>query len=105
MDPRHSRHPAASTPHLFAVHPRDDELDNDDEWLDLGECDRLYALEERRNGPLDELVALVGGAEALRHLDVEPIPDEPFDWSAVEELDRPFVARVQGALDAPPPQA
>ncbi|HEY5013227.1 MAG TPA: hypothetical protein VIK61_11065 [Acidimicrobiia bacterium] len=34
MDPRHSRHPSASIPRLFATAPRAGELDGDDEWLD-----------------------------------------------------------------------
>lgn len=41
-----------------------------------------------------DLISLVGGHDALGSLDAEPIPDEPFDWSAVEATDRPMVTRV-----------
>lgn len=47
----------------------------------------------------DHLVRTVGSADALAVLDSTPIPDELFDWSAVEERDRPFVAAVLALSD------
>ena len=41
----------------------------------------------------------VGSAEALWRLDAEPLPDEAFDWSAVEGRDRSFVADVLAQSD------
>ncbi len=38
------------------------------------------------------LIQAVGSADALWCLDVLPLPDEPFDWSAVEPCDAEFVA-------------
>jgi hypothetical protein len=40
------------------------------------------------------LVELTGGWEELWSLDAAPLPDEAFDWSAVEPVDRPFVSEV-----------
>ncbi len=40
------------------------------------------------------LIEVVGSVDALWHLDAEPLPDEPFDWSGVEERDAPFVREV-----------
>jgi hypothetical protein len=36
----------------------------------------------------------VGDADALWRLDVKPLPDEPFDWTAVQPEDREYVAEV-----------
>ena len=33
------------------------------------------------------LIEAVGGADALWRLDVKPLPDEPFDWTAVQPED------------------
>jgi len=49
---------------------------------------------------LDGLVAHAGSPAALRQLDAEPIPDEPFDWTTVEAVDREFVGRVLDLSDA-----
>ncbi len=43
---------------------------------------------------LVELCVLVGGVAALEQLDTEPLPDEPFDRSAVVETDRTPVDEV-----------
>jgi hypothetical protein len=40
------------------------------------------------------LVPYVGSFDALWRLDVVPVPDEAFDWSAVEDRDRSFVEEV-----------
>ena len=45
------------------------------------------------------LVPYVGSADALWRLDPEPLPDEPFGWSAVDDADRSFVADVLGQTD------
>ncbi len=45
------------------------------------------------------LIRAVGSADALWTLDVLPLPDEPFDWSAVEPCDAEFVAEVLARCD------
>jgi hypothetical protein len=45
------------------------------------------------------LIRAVGTADALWTLDVLPLPDEPFDWSAVEPCDVEFVADVLTLCD------
>jgi hypothetical protein len=47
----------------------------------------------------DHLIPYVGSADALWRLDTEPLPDEPFDWSAVEDRDRSFVEEVLAQTD------
>ena len=46
-----------------------------------------------------QLISFVGSADVLWRLDTEPLPDEPFDWSAVEDRDRDFVADVLAQSD------
>jgi hypothetical protein len=46
-----------------------------------------------------DLSVAVGGTAALVHLDAEPLPDEPFDWSTVDERDTAFVGAVLDASD------
>jgi hypothetical protein len=57
----------------------------------------------RQETPLGDLARSlanrVGGVEALQHLDVEPLPDQPFDWSAVDDADRPVVEQVLALAD------
>ena len=43
------------------------------------------------------LIEAVGDADVLWCLDTTPLPDEPFDWSAVEPGDVAFVEEVLGA--------
>ena len=45
------------------------------------------------------LIEAVGDADALWRLDVKPLPDEPFDWTAVQPEDREFVAEVLALSD------
>ena len=45
------------------------------------------------------LIEAVGRADALWHLDVLPLPDEPFDWTAVEPGDVGFVTEVLALSD------
>src|SRR5947208_5552176 len=42
----------------------------------------------------DHLIEVVGDADALWRLDVRPLPDEPFDWTAVHPEDEVFVGEV-----------
>src|SRR2546427_9597123 len=46
-----------------------------------------------------DLIRAVGSADALWSLDVLPLPDEPFDWSAVEPCDTEFVAEILAVCD------
>jgi hypothetical protein len=78
--------------HLRAVDP--DDLYMDDMPMDLGACERLEREARHRDETFEPLAALVGGIDALFTLDTEPIPDEPFDWSAIAPIDRPFVDEV-----------
>ncbi len=48
---------------------------------------------------LEGLDRQVGGRLALRELDDEPLPDEPFEWSGVPEDVRPVVQEVLDACD------
>lgn len=45
------------------------------------------------------LAEAVGGAEALRNLDVEPLPDEDFDWQDIADDIRPVVGQFLEACD------
>src|SRR5262245_46941788 len=47
----------------------------------------------------EPLIPYVGGADALWALDETPLPDEPFDWSVVDDQDRAMVAQVLAATD------
>jgi hypothetical protein len=96
MDEYGQHHPSFPARHLRAIEPDDDYID--DAPFDLGACERLER-EGRRDSLLMPLIALVGDADALSALDAEPIPDEPFDWSAVDETDRPFLGDVLELTD------
>lgn len=50
--------------------------------------------------PVRNLADLVGGIEALEQLDDEPVPDEPFDWTDIEDRHREAVGDVLSALDS-----
>ncbi len=45
------------------------------------------------------LIEAVGDADALWRLEVKPLPDEPFDWTAVQPEDEAFVAEVLALSD------
>ena len=45
------------------------------------------------------LIEPVGDADALWRLDATPLPDEPFDWSAVEPCDAAFLQEVLALSD------
>jgi hypothetical protein len=44
-------------------------------------------------------VAAVGGREALEQLDADPLPDEPFDWTGVEDDIKEKVSEVLALCD------
>lgn len=48
---------------------------------------------------LAPLEAAVGGAERLKNLDADPLPDEPFDWESIAEDIRPVVASMVDLCD------
>lgn len=71
-------------------------------------ADRLQGLEALLANVLGEdfnarrrrwLAEAVGGAEALRELDVEPLPDEDFDWQDIADDIRPVVGQFLEACD------
>lgn len=103
---REPRHPAASGRHLFpfgpdAPTPPDAFGQSTDSeprtWpFDYEEPDEFA---RRQTDPFSRLIAVVGGADALWGLDASPLPDEPFDWSAVEPVDVPFVTEVLALSD------
>jgi hypothetical protein len=47
----------------------------------------------------EDLIRAVGSADALWNLHVLPLPDEPLDWSAVEQCDLAFVTEVLALCD------
>ena len=79
---RHGRHNRSQ--HLSAV-PRNASAET---HFDAEEYDELK-----------DLQAFVGGTEALMRLDAEPLPDERFDWSAIELQDEEFVSLVLMLVD------
>lgn len=46
-----------------------------------------------------QLESAVGGADALRELDVEPLPDEDFNWQGIADDIRPVVGQFLRACD------
>lgn len=54
---------------------------------------------QRWPSTLDDLIESVGSPGALEVLDAEPLPDEPFDWTAIAPADRSFVAEVLASSD------
>jgi hypothetical protein len=60
--------------------------------------DEAWALSQRAD-LFTDLIDAVGGAEALARLDAVALPDEPFDWSAVDTRDVAFVTDVLAAAD------
>jgi len=50
-------------------------------------------------GIFDGLIPIVGDIVALETLDTYPLPDEPFDWSAVASEDHALVAEVLARSD------
>lgn len=101
---RFARHPAHASRHLFSIDPSahaplGTPLSDDREpwWAD---CEGFRPQPPAPHSDrFDDLIAVVGGVDALMHLDEEPLPDEAFDWTAVEVCDRPFVDRVIALSD------
>ena len=51
-------------------------------------------------GSIRRYASWVGGLPEFETLDDDPVPDEPFDWAAVETCDREFIAQVLALADA-----
>jgi hypothetical protein len=49
--------------------------------------------------PIAELAAAVGGDDELELLDDDPLPDEPFEWSRIEEDIRPKLEEILRLCD------
>ena len=58
------------------------------------------AVAEPRSDLFSNVLPYVDDLPALLDLDTEELPDEPFDWSAVESRDREIVAAVLERCDA-----
>ncbi len=56
-------------------------------------------LADARTGLLDCLRRAVGGEDGLANLDDAPLPDEPFDWSGIDDDIRPKVAEILDLCD------
>jgi hypothetical protein len=52
---------------------------------------------------LEALADEVGGAEALKTVDIAPLPNEPFDWSGIPQDIAPRVNEVLGLVDVAVP--
>lgn len=65
-------------------------LDDAQELGELGDRDWM----------LQWLAREVGGLDALMSLDLEPLPDEPFDWTGIGNDVRPVVAEILRSCDA-----
>jgi len=76
--------------------PRAEALGRTDPWDD---SDRPSHSDASPKGIFDGLLPIVGDLVALESLDDHPLPDEPFDWSAVASEDRAFVAEVLARSD------
>lgn len=62
----------------------------------------LHPVDDFARSQLDlftDLIAVVGDASALWTLETTPLPDEPFDWSAVDDQDLAFVEEVLALSD------
>ncbi len=87
MDGYRPRTHRSQAPHLHVVDP--DAIDPD-----FDDPDSLGRPGDRDEDLLSRLDPAVGGRGALWSLDAEPIPDEPFDWSAVVTGDRALVSTL-----------
>src|SRR5215204_1574871 len=67
----------------------------DDDCLELAGDD----FTRRQLDLFGHLIDAVGSADALWRLDVRPLPDEPFDSTAVQPEDEEFVAEVLALSD------
>ena len=83
---REPNQPPEPPRHLFSVGSAPRPAFDDGEDLD--------EVSPHRTDRFADLIALVGDADALWHLDASPLPDEPFDWSVVEPRDVSFVTQV-----------
>lgn len=93
----------------FDDDPRGLRLVSTQPWFEReDDCEPGFASHQRwvhaeiakdHNSPRLWLVALAGGFDELAALDAEPLPDEPFEWSAVVSPDRPVVQRLLELVD------
>ena len=60
---------------------------------------RVVCQETVAGACIRDLANQVGGLANLEALDAEPLPDEPFDWSEVDEVDRPVAEEVVALVD------
>jgi hypothetical protein len=88
--------PPVARRHLTPVSPIDPDTDLFEPLLQHEELDEFA---RRQLDLFTHLIEAVGDPDALWRLDASPIPDEPFDWSAVEEQDVPFVTQVVARSD------
>jgi hypothetical protein len=84
-------------PHLFAVGSTRDPYERRPP-PESYEPDEAWALSKRAD-LFTDLIEAVGGAGALTRLHADPLPDEPFEWSAVDARDVAFVTDVLAAAD------
>ena len=60
---------------------------------------RVASQETYAGSSVRRLANQVGGLIALEMLDIDPLPDEPFDWSVVADPDREFVESALALVD------
>lgn len=72
-------------------------LDPDRPWEDPAPWEAKLA--DARAGLLECLRRAVGGDDALAALDDAPLPDEPFDWTGIDDDIRPKVAEILDLCD------
>ena len=85
----HAVGPATATGHehaFGAVDPWPDEPS----WMAYDPPDDFT---RRQLDLFSSLIGIVGGVDALWRLDTVPLPDEPFDWAAVDAATRRSCAR------------
>ena len=72
-------------------------LDPDGRWEAPAPWEAKLA--DARTGLLECLRRAVGGEDALANLDHAPLPDEPFDWTGIDDDIRPKVAEILDLCD------
>jgi hypothetical protein len=96
MDPHDEIHPPVAHRHLAPVPAFPPDASPYDDVFHREDVDDFG---RRQLDVFRHLIEVVGSADALWALDAEPIPDEPFDWSAVEPEDKAFVTDVLAQSD------
>jgi hypothetical protein len=90
LEPRHS----LQVRHLHAVGSHAPPIDLAGRPMPVGDD-----FTRRQLDLFDRLIEAVGSPDALWCLDVLPLPDEPFDWTAVEPGDLEYVTEVVALSD------